>query len=43
MKYISMEVISILLPIIFMLHDFEEIIMVDVWQKKYMKLLEMST
>jgi len=43
MNYISMEVISLLLPIIFMLHDFEEIIMVDIWQKKYMKLLEMST
>lgn len=33
MKYISMEVISLLLPIIFMLHDFEEIIMINVWRK----------
>ena len=42
MKNLSMEVISFALPIIFMLHDFEEIIMVDVWQRKYKKLLEIS-
>lgn len=32
-----------LLPIIFMLHDFEEIILVGSWKKKYSKELEEST
>ena len=40
MNNISIEVLSLALPIIFMLHDFEEIIMVNVWQIKYSKLLE---
>lgn len=31
-----------LLPIIFMLHDFEEIIMAEIWSKRYKKKIDMT-
>lgn len=42
MNIISIDTIIFSLPIIFMLHDFEEIIMVNSWQQKYNELLQNS-
>lgn len=40
MQNFTMSVIALMLPIIFILHDFEEIIMVNAWQQKYAIQLE---
>ncbi len=39
----TLKTIVWLFPIIFMLHDFEEIILVEAWKKKYKKELQNTT
>lgn len=43
MSIFSIDTIIFSLPIIFMLHDFEEIIIIRAWQKKYNNIIKTSS